>query len=375
MALFLGISCLMVIYALSEDVLGGGSAWKQGDWLINSEGGRIRRSLSGDLILMLSDTTDLSALLVTACLQLLLVLGLYLVFFRLLLRVGEAHVALTLLLSPALFVSFWMGDTEGSLRKELIAFLALGLLVMSIPNRAKGLPVISSALIVFAFFAHEATTLFAPVFLFILHRADFRERPHLKQGMMIAVALGAAAALTYGVFLEPKNSSEVICASLTQRGLNAGLCGGAIRWLDYDLAFGVQSSLNTLKSTNALESLAIYIVSLLPFAYLAKQTDRPRYLASLIVLSGLPFLPLYVVAVDWGRWMSWHVLSVTYLFMTLMFTKEAKFLRAVRGPVLIGLGTIPLLVTPRHTSGAIEGGILNEVIGVITSIATSFLSV
>jgi len=75
-------SAAYVLLHLIRDVWNGGHAWKQGDWLINSENVVVRRSLSGDVILAISDVLDISPLFVVAGVQAALVILLYTLVFE-----------------------------------------------------------------------------------------------------------------------------------------------------------------------------------------------------------------------------------------------------------------------------------------------------
>ena len=71
----IGSLLLAALYILQQSVQNyqdGGDLWKQGDWLINSELGPVRRAFLGNIILRISDISNTSPLLITWLIQVIL---------------------------------------------------------------------------------------------------------------------------------------------------------------------------------------------------------------------------------------------------------------------------------------------------------------
>ena len=68
-----------IFLQLKFDLNAGGNPWKQGDWLINSEAGLVRRSIAGDFIFFLSDIFKIPILNMVVLVQTIFLLMLILV--------------------------------------------------------------------------------------------------------------------------------------------------------------------------------------------------------------------------------------------------------------------------------------------------------
>ena len=126
---FLATSLLLA--NLLRDMLTGGNSWKQADWLVNSEEVFVRRGLFGSGLLRLSDLLAVKPLLLVGALQAILMLALIGATIVAARRSGLTDRVLLLLLSPGFFVLFWAADPQGSLRKEMIVYLALAALALA----------------------------------------------------------------------------------------------------------------------------------------------------------------------------------------------------------------------------------------------------
>jgi hypothetical protein len=113
----------------------------------------------------------------------------------------------------------------------------------------------------------------------------------------------------------PVENPEVICAALTERGLSGHLCAGAINWLSDDL----HAALSHVKQRVHADGYWIYIIayflSLVPFLFFRpNQINKIHYLM-FIILGIFCFAPLFVIAIDWGRWISFYITSITIIVL------------------------------------------------------------
>ena len=107
--LFLVLTAFPVLARVWFDFLHGGSPWRQGDWLINSAAGLVRRGFMGDGMIALGDLTGTNLLAVTIAVQ----TGLFLALLWLLWVLARDHpnkpLILLLAASPAFLPIFWAG--------------------------------------------------------------------------------------------------------------------------------------------------------------------------------------------------------------------------------------------------------------------------
>lgn len=344
----------LIINAHVLDWQAGGHPWKQGDWLINLADGPLRRGLAGELLLAAGGNPLVPLMLLQAALLIVLVLAFWRTARPLL---AESPVWATLFFSPAFFPLFWAGETDGSMRKELLMFTAFALLAATLVKPGKPLQIAALILAALAGFAHEANILLLPAFLLAMGLTLHHQgRPlGLILGIGAALALAGAAALGYAL-LYPDASPAIVCHPLLERGLSPTICTGAIDWLDRGNARGSETYDAIFSSKAMLSFPMAYLLILVPIGLVVYQYSRPQLLLTLAVASALPFVPLYLVAVDWGRWMSMHIVSLSFLFATLRLTGKIEPVRSLPFNPLLALLILSLLWSPRATTGIAKGG-------------------
>lgn len=336
------VACLLYVWMrLGHDYLSGGNAWKQGDWLINSALVEVRRALAGDLILTLSDLTGANPLLGAVVLQ----SGIFalLAFFLLVVlrRVSAQPLMCFLLITPAFFPLFWTSDPQGGMRKEMLIYVAFSFLIYAAlwPPRQRVL--LGGSIVFFSLgvFAHEAMVLFLPAYglcLLVLMRAGRLTRGGTAGlGALAAVACGAALLLVAQVQTTVPDH-RMVCAPLTERGLDPEICSGSIAWLE--IGFAENTDVIAFRTAgDTLAKLALsYTLSLAALFYVLWHSTAARGLYALVLLMALPFVPLYPLGVDWGRWLNFHVSTVVFLLVLLLATGQLALVRAPRlGPLAV----------------------------------------
>ena len=92
---------------------------------------------------------------------------------------------------------------------------------------------------------------------------------------------------------------DVICASINPYDLSQDICEGAISWLQYDTKFGIDS-VRSLGPSVWFNYLFLAALTMLPFILLRFD----KYFCILICAGALFMLPLFFVALDYGRFIS-----------------------------------------------------------------------
>ncbi len=300
------------------------SDWSIADWLINYEGGFVRRGLPGQVFWLTGRLLHLSPIVPLVALQ----LTLYAIFFyatwRLASRSRWQFWVFALLFSPAT-LAFQVLDPPAGFRKETILFAGLGLLLFLIRRPS---PLLHSAgltcLLVVAALSHESLALYAPYYAGAVWLAYGSWKSAVKVLAVPFVALGIVMLLAVS---HPGNRqmAEAICSSLGSRltELNAGICGGSIYYIGRDEAY---ARLTVLQSITAFHYWLIYpitlVLAMLPagfgIASLRRDPATRRAANVLLATSACAFLtsiPLFVVGTDWGRWIYMHVVCLMLLLL------------------------------------------------------------
>ncbi len=374
-AVLLGAGCILYLVLLVLDDLGaGGRSWRQGDWLINAVNQPIRRGPFGSAVLAAADTLALSPVTLVVALQAGLIVALGAIVLRVIWRLPHRPAYALLLVSPAFFPVFWVADPHGALRKELIAYVAMALpLLRPVSAAGRGaLLALSGGLFAVGCVAHEATVFLLPAYAAILAVA-FRPDPRSPAAWLAGAALAGAAGLAFLYAARHSGVADAagICAPLLQRGLDPELCEGPIAWLALPADEGLDEiGAGIIGTASGLVFPLAYLLALAPLLYLVALHREAGRLALALVVLALPILPLFVVAVDWGRWMSLHVTSFGLLLLALACHGRLSPGRPARPAVLAGLGLAGLLWAPSHApnverymAGVVPGGLVAEVLG------------
>ncbi|PTN33200.1 hypothetical protein [Desulfonatronum sp. SC1] len=313
------LALAMILDGLFQDISSGGNAWKQGDWLINNHDVVVRRGLFGSVLLLISSVFDFPVLVLLGVIQGTIISLIFALFWYAGVRNKNSDILTFLLLSP-IFLIFSANDLQGSLRKEILAYLSfLPLLFSLLQHGIVHLKYVFISLFLWtiAVSTHEANVFFSP-FIVALTYIGFR-----SQGLKFHIALSSLAyivisgvAFFYSMSFSSVESHTAVCAPLLKSGLNQDICSGAIRWLEYDVWYGMYRSRSVFISWG-LYYFVLTLVFMCTFIFYLFQSFYPFRVLCLFLLVNLFFLPLYFIAIDWGRWINFGMFSFVVLFIAI----------------------------------------------------------
>ncbi|MDA8586929.1 hypothetical protein N9L47_11820 [Rhodobacteraceae bacterium] len=345
---------VVVVNDLIADFQEGGRPWGQGDWLINNMPGLVRRGFIGQGLIWISDSFALDLLLVTIALQIFMSLIMIWFIWGCFQMVINRPERATVLFLPPFYPMMMVSDFNGMLFKDIIAISSLAVLTWSsfAPNRWGGI-VLGCFLIVVAFFAHEALVLFLPVALYLLSKA-------LKGASFYVISVGLTACAGAAFIFAATHSTGdavAICDTLLTRGLDQHMCAGPIGHLNGSLAEAMAAVYEEKILTGLwLHYFFGYAVSVAVVAVLWNRSAKEMLIISVLTL--MPFLPLFVVATDFGRWFS-------FAFMSLIFVTLVRGDAALKHPTFsYGVAActvmVSLLITYDGTGGVYVSGLANR---------------
>ncbi len=364
--LAMALLSLPVMARALYDFLNGGSSWRQGDWLINTGEGFVRRGLFGDIFIALSDLTGLNLLLLVQIFQVSLFVALTFVIWLLCVRTPHLRIVALLAASPGFFLIFWAGDVQGTMRKELFVLLAMALLALGSQMRhpAPILPAFAVVLFTLGCIGNIMTAFMAPALLagfYLLWLTGKMSRAGLGFYTGATVAM---AVLWLGISLVFKETPALagMCAPLVARGLDPIFCDGAMFWV----VSGNIDHMTELVTKVTWPNLGIYAVvatlTILPVLLSFRVFAERQLLMMLALLCFLPMLPLYAVATDWGRWISISYTAYAFLVFQALTQGQLTVVNPPRNQVLFGLLAIALLLTPEHGIDWQPGGALRSIL-------------
>jgi hypothetical protein len=344
------VACSLVFWIFISGLItygvGNKETYTAGDWLINYQGGFVRRGLIGQLIFWMSGNHS-NTLWVTFAIQALIVLFSSWLILKIYFSSSKGLNWLIVLFSPAFVFLFFYYDSHSALRKEILPFLVMASLVYGlIGDKLKIAYLRFSVLMYFiAVFSHELSSLCIPFFLYPLYvqyqHSKFDKKALVRYGAYF-VLISASGLILSALFKGNSDTLQQICSSLTGRGFDKAICGGSMSYLSKDLNDAVTSIIWDINRQPYLILFPILLfLSLIPFTLSDWFTKRaPLVLA----ITGFIFLlPLFITGYDWGRWIRIYItlLTLCLLFDSAMGTVRLRNIPKVFIVLFIFCWTLP----------------------------------
>lgn len=303
--------------------------WLISDWMINYQGGFIRRGLPGEVLLLISHALHISLVPLIVVSYLFFFSVLFLAARRLAINSSRNFWVIAIVLSPA-FLSFQLLHPQAGYRKEIIFLAALAL--FAVLQRNKTLTSGQStayvvAIAVIGTLSHEAIFLYLPYFVPVLLLSGCSYAKTFKQVAPASIAGLLAFALCAHY---PGNQTTVsaMCRSLGY-SLSAGrvdqVCGsGAIHYLLNSREFARQE---TSEAIARLHYFRVYpllaLIAALPLIgisvhfWLGRFRKEVTFIWAAFAITFLGSLVLFRYGIDWGRWIYIHIVSISILLLFL----------------------------------------------------------
>jgi hypothetical protein len=312
-------SVVIVLVALStlqrllRDFDQGGTAWRQADWLINSASGPVRRSVFGDFVIWLSDLLGCSPVVFVLSLQAVLCV-LVLTTLWIALRRARWSAPLVLIAVSPVCLLFWFNDPIGTLRKELLFYAAMSLILLAPASRLA----LVSAAVVFAaaVVGHEGMVLALPVILIAfwqIRSAELAGAAPVVAALICTVAAVFAAA--FAMLHVTVQDTGPICDVLLQRGAPEKICSGAFKYLSNSFTAQPGNVLYRSAPSDFGRYLGYAALGLVTFTVVWPRRRYKLRAAAAYLAAFALFLPLAFIAVDWGRCLSLASMSVLFLLL------------------------------------------------------------
>jgi len=311
--LFLILTSVFIIFKLNISSIDK-SGWFIGDWLINySDGGFKRRGLAGNFFFLLQNITGFQ---LNILVEIVLIIFYSLFFYFLLNIMWKKKINFlffTLLVSPLTFL-FYFNDSLVVGRKEVIVFLIyvyyIKLLVSNNLSLRKDWIICLS--IVIATLMHELTFVYMPYFLFALY--VFTNKIDLKRQLFYTSAfiLPFVLILLFGKNINEGNSFEI----LLNRGLDLRNKVSIFTWPD---DFNIFQYIKVRWSEYLLYGIS-FLWCLMHFGFYVYSVNKKQFnqLFLFFVFAIFFSTPIFLKAIDWGRWLHIHFTLFTILLLSLL---------------------------------------------------------
>lgn len=331
----LGFLLIMIIFRIISDIIKGYSreSWQITEWLINYQGGFVRRGLPGEVIFQVSSLLNISPYYIIIILSLLIYGCTAIILVKLFNKRGYRLFPLfsPLLLGMPVFSFFWV-------RKDVMLILIFIVCLILLKKRFKGRLFLLNFFICIAILSHESFAFWglgSIFFLLIENKTLFSFRTFLPVLKLIPAWICAGACFIY-------SGNHFIAETINKSWENsyfpfyAEESDGdtAIDALGWTLSEGLNYSFSTFTTfsdgfiyaplvwlfTIGIFVILLYIYMVIP-AYVKRDSEiRTTVDASFLkyfILQGILVLPLFILGLDYGRWMFlWGVSAISLMLLS-----------------------------------------------------------
>ena len=282
------------------------------EWMINYNGGLTRRGLSGELAILLQSLLGGQHWYWAYFIWLLATLSLFHLAIRIYRFLPDDPALLPLILCPAglLFAAY---DPEGSIRKEVIGFIAI-LLVLN-GGLASATRIQSmfcwAGIFIFAvgIWIHEAIVFLLPCFIFTIYLAAGNSNRSFSFVTLVISGLIVFTFISLWFLLsQPTPNIEAMCAAVEIRA-----CEYPFKWLEADVISGIKYVIVRRTWTDRWIFAIYALLAVLPFMMLRIPKTQFKFFLLGGTLSVLGILPLFILGYDWGRWIQMIFLPLCFV--------------------------------------------------------------
>ena len=333
--IFIAVSSLITInYTFfSHRIIFRENPYITADWLINYQGGFVRRGFIGEILFQLNNFLKIDILHLVFFLNLITIL----IFFFLIYKIIKSSLSNQLFLLYCLIPStlmFTFFDPLAAARKDYFIVLPYLFYAFFLDRLNLNLKIFIILFLIISILTHELTFFFIP-FLFAVKSLNYPDmKLNLKNYKFEIYCLIAACSTILSLMIFKNPHSALLCESLTNLKLSANICNGVIRDFSNPIFFTKDSFirvLNIVNDKNYFTNHSIYLfLNFLPIIInlLNKklaQKIRIKFLL-LSIISTLFLLPLILITTDWGRYLNvLFIIHIVYLHFLIKNLRLVNF--------------------------------------------------
>ena len=304
-SLFLLNICLFIFFEHMKNFFYKAYYLHLSEWTVNYTGGLNRRGLIGEIVTSLYSGSSLKLLIAV------LITSIYfwLIFniFKIFKAVKQNYLSVFIFLSP-FYVLFVINDFRGGNSKEIMGFLALTLLILY--DLKKNISYLFTSLIIFfiAVYSHNLNIFIFPVIIFYIFNFSRFDKKQSIAGSYFLIVLSNIIAYFSPLMQNSFFDKIVWCNEIISKYNLYETCfelytGNLLNLKVNDGVF--ENIAYTISNANLITFVNYFIIFVFINLYIFNMNYFKKYLKTVLVLYA-SFLPLFVLALDWGRWM--HIL-------------------------------------------------------------------
>ena len=314
--------CLIINYLFfNHRILFRENGYILGDWLVNYNGGFIRRGLLGHLFFNFSKFLNISIIHLIFLFSSTIYITFLILFYRIIKKnLTNNYVIIFLFLPSTLLFNFFDPLTVG--RKDILVFFFFIAYYLILEKNNFTLKIIIFLLSIIFLLTHEIIFFHLP-YIFLLKYL------HLKKGNIdklkfkdysLEILIISSSALIIIIIFQLSNSYDniLLCSSLSEVGLSTNVCYGTINDLKdvpvFTAIWGYFFERNYF-----LHYFLYTLLTLSPFVIYYLNLENKKFSNQILLLTSFCFLfsLIFILRVnDWGRY-----LNITFMLQFLIFLK------------------------------------------------------
>ena len=285
------------------------------DWLINYEGGFVRRGLLGQIVFELSKLLNIQIKFLILIFQISIYLIYFILFFLLLSKIETNFFWLLIIFSPISFL-YPMAELEALGRKDI--FVITSFLIFSIINYRSLSSLLFSFIFIFTLscLIHEITFFYIFHYLFVFYvknKIFINQKLNIKHYLVSFLSLGIL--LYLNLYLHNFVVIEDIVNSYNYENLTA--LSGSFSHISPTIDSVFFKTFSNINIVTIARYGFLILISTIPFIYFIKiKSDyENKYFnfQNIFISNILLSIPLYLLIFDWGR-----VIYINYNFFIII---------------------------------------------------------
>ena len=285
------------------------SSWQYVEWLINYQGGFVRRGLPGEFLYKIHQFLGIKLdllILVTVC-----TIYFYISFFlyKSVKYIKSSYINILIFLSPGFFL-YPIMNSEIIGRKDILFVLVMGFFVFFEKNLKSNIIVFLISIGIFILsLSHSAFLFYAPYLIFLFFLIKLKKKSAVKFYELFYLLL-TIIAVFFLIFYNQGDSNIVsnICESVQNFVSQNCETAGQLYWLGNDAKYHI------LVQTVKLDHFIIYTFSLIAvYFFIGLKFYRSKFKVTkfnldkfnpilILILLFIITLPVYYLGSDWGRY-------------------------------------------------------------------------
>lgn len=292
--------------------------WTTSEWLINYQGGFVRRGLSGEFLFQINKVLDLNLRFLVFYFNIIILATFYVIFFNFMKNVKLNELLIFFLYSP-FFLIYPSAETEVIARKEFLLFILyifyINLLIKNHPKvyifLAISLPLMN--------LIWDGILFYIPFFFFA-----FLFKKKLTNKNLFHFFLSFIPYFISLIFVITSSSNpegyNLICSSIGEK------CWGALIVLNIEmpLNFILNYVYENVRIDYIIRYCFLFLLAFLPFLlFFYFENKKIKYFKYkklfflLYLITLIPIIIFHVIANDWGRWINigyfFSLITILYL--------------------------------------------------------------